>query len=264
VATPTPADEKPSRFPLLAEEARSRGYALPLPYGASLVLTRLGGRKIDVDDVRLGVDGSSRSVSQFLNLGSTSDVFNANLKFDLWVLPFLNVYTLLGYVHNNSTTRARITLQGPGPLPGNIEREAEIETELDGLIGGLGITLAGGYRDFYLVVDCNYDKTDIGFDDAFTALIASVRAGWNGDARGRPLQVWLGVGNWDTAATAKGHTTLDDGSQLVFEADQHPHTKWMYDVGANLELSKRYQLVVDLGFDFDGGYVFVLGPTYRF
>jgi hypothetical protein len=46
-------------------------------------------------------------VSNFVDLGSTSQVFNANLKFDTWVLPFLNVYALVGYVHNNSTTHAR-------------------------------------------------------------------------------------------------------------------------------------------------------------
>jgi len=31
-----------------------------------------------------------------------------------------------------------------------------------------------------------------------------------------------------------------------------------------IEFSKRWQLILDLGFDFDGGYVAVIGPTYRF
>jgi len=258
------ADEPHSRFPLLGEQARQRGYELPLPFGAALVLTRLGGRGIEITDTRIGVEGDPQSVSQFLDLGSTSDVFNANLKLDMWLLPFLNVYGLLGYVHNDSTTHALVSIPRPGPIPGEQEVETEITTDLDGFIGGLGITLAGGYRDFYLVVDCNYVQTDLGFDDAFTALIASVRAGYQGQLGRLPLQLWVGVGNWDTAATAKGHTNLEDGRRLVFEADQEPETPWMYDVGANLELSKRYQLVLDVGFDFNGGYVIVVGPTYRF
>ena len=79
-----------------------------------------------------------------------------------------------------------------------------------------------------------------------------------------PLQLWLGVGNWDTAATAKGHGDLPSGGQLTFEADQKPKTNWMYDIGVNLEFSKRFQLVIDVGADFDGGYLVVIGPTYRF
>ena len=140
----------------------------------------------------------------------------------------------------------------------------EIETELDGLIGGGGLTLAGGWRDFYLVVDVNYVQTDLGFDDDFSALIATGRAGYNGAIGDLPAQLWLGLGSWDTAATAKGHADLGNGETLVFEADQEPHSVWMYDVGANLEFSKRFQLVVDVGFDLDGGYLVVVGPTYRF
>ena len=71
-------------------------------------------------------------------------------------------------------------------------------------------------------------------------------------------------GLWDTAATAVGHTDLPDWSRFVFEADQKPHTKWMYDVGSNLEFSRKFQLVADVGFDLDGGYLLVVGPTWRF
>jgi hypothetical protein len=249
-----------SQLPLLAEEARKRGYELPLPFGAALILTGLDGREIEVTDVRIGLQGNpAQSVSDFVDLGSTSEVFNANIKFDAWLLPFLNLYALAGYVHNTSNTHARVTL-----VPGLIESETSIETELDGVVGGVGATLAGGYQNFYMVADCNYNRAALGFDDEFIALIASLRVGWMGKLGEVPLQMWVGVGNWDTAATAKGHGTLPNGAELVFEADQKPKTNWMYDVGANIEFSKRWQLVVDVGADFDGGYYVVIGPTFRF
>lgn len=254
-----------SRLPFMAEAARERGYELPLPFGAAFVVTGLGNREIEVTDVRVGIAGQPpQSVSQFLNLGSTSDVFNANLKLDVWLLPFLNLYGLVGYIHNESSTRASVTLPRPGPVPGEIEYQTKIDTSLDGVVGGVGMTLAAGYGNFILVADCNYSQSDLGFDNDFTALIATVRAGWNGKLGKLPAQLWLGVGNWDTAATATGHAALPDGERLDFEADQRPETKWLYDLGTNLELSKRLQLVVDAGFDFNGGYVLVLAPTYRF
>ena len=247
----------------MAEAARERGYELPLPFGAALILTGLGDRTIEVTDVRVGIQNSPQSVSEFLDLGSSSDVFNANLKFDVWILPFLNVYALVGYVHNESATHARVTLPQPGPLP-DLQFETQVDTELDGLIGGGGITLAGGYQQFFMVLDCSYVQTDLGFDDDFTALIASVRVGWNGKFGDVPTQLWLGVGNWDTAATATGHTELPNGATLAFEADQQPRTNWMYDVGTMVQFSPKWQLIGDFGLDLEGGYYVVVGPTYRF
>jgi hypothetical protein len=259
------AAEPRSFFPLMAEEALKRGYELPLPYGGALVLTGLANREIEVIDVRLDLDGVPvLQNADFVDLGSSSDVFNANLKFDVFVLPFLNVYALLGYVYNQSDTTARITLSTPGPGGGDVVFDRTIQTELDGFIGGLGFALAGGYGNFFLVADASYIQSDLGFDDNFTATIATVRAGYRGVVGTLPLQTWLGVGSWDTAATAIGHTDLPGGIRFTFEADQRPHTKWMYDVGANFEFSKKFQLVADVGFDFEGGYLLVLGPTWRF
>src|SRR5262249_53392118 len=109
--------------------------------------------------------------SEFATLGSSSTVFNANFRFDTWVLPFLNVYALVGYVHNDSDTHLRVTLPVPGPLPGEIVREATIDTSLDGSVAGAGMTLAAGYKSFFMVADFNYNRADLGFDDKFTAKI---------------------------------------------------------------------------------------------
>ena len=57
-----------------------------------------------MSDVRIGLDDGTQSVSDYATLGSSSTVFNGNLRFDTWLLPFLNVYALVGYVHNESAT----------------------------------------------------------------------------------------------------------------------------------------------------------------
>jgi hypothetical protein len=253
-----------SGLPFMADEALKRGHELPQPFGLGLILTVIDDREIDVSDVRIGIDDSAQSVSEFATLGSTSTVFNSNLRFDTWLLPFLNVYALVGYVHNESATDIHAVLPGPGPLPGNIEVDKQVDTSLDGYVGGVGMTLAGGYKSLFMVADYNYSRADLGFDDKFTARIGSLRAGWQGKAGGRPLQTWLGVGKWDTAATASGHADLEDGRRLTFEADQHPHTEWMYEVGVNFMPNKQWQLFADFASDFNGGYALILGPTWRF
>jgi hypothetical protein len=100
---PTPPDgAAPARhwsaLPFMADEALARGYELPLPFGVGVILTGIDDREIDVTDVRLGIEGSADSVSDYATLGSSSTVFNSNLRFDTWLLPFLNVYAIIGYV----------------------------------------------------------------------------------------------------------------------------------------------------------------------
>ena len=231
-----------------------------MPFGAALVVTGLDGRKIEVTDTRIALDDNpGRSISNFVDLGSTSQVFNANLKFDAWVLPFLNVYALVGYVHNTSLTHAHVTV-----LPGAVGSETDIETELDGLVGGVGMTLAGGYRQFFVVADYNYNKADLGFDENFTASIASLRTGWMGKLGDTPAQIWVGVGNWDTAATAKGHGELEDGTRSHSKPIRDPRRTGCTTSAAVSNSASVFSSVVDIGADFDGGYLFVIGPTYRF
>ena len=250
-------------LPLLKGEALARGYTLPLPFGVGATFTVLNGRDIEVDDLRIGVDGSEpRSVSQFVDLGSESDVFNANLKLDTWILPFFNVYALLGYVYNESKTNIHAVVPRPGG--GTYEFDMDVDTDLDGFVGGGGVTLAGGYEDFFLVVDSNYSKTDIGFDDSFRALTASVRAGFQGELGSVPAQIWTGAAYWDTANIAKGSTDVPGVGRVVFEADQGPTYPWLLDFGANLRISRQFEFFVDVAFDLHGGLVATIGPVFRF
>jgi hypothetical protein len=259
------ADRWSSFLPFMAEEAKKRGIELPLPLGAGTVFLGLFNRDIDVTDVRVGLNGASpQSVSRFVNLGSSSDVLNANLKLDAWLLPFLDVYLLGGYVYNESTTRANVTIPKPGPIPGSYNFTTKIKTKLRGFVGGGGMTLAGGYGDFFMVTDINYAQTDIGFDNSFRAVIATIRSGWNGRVNDHPLQLWLGAGYWETANTAEGTTDVPGVGRIKFEADQGPKYPWLYDIGGGLELTKEFQLFADVGFDFHGGYLVAVGPTYRF
>ncbi|MDR4494004.1 MAG: hypothetical protein R3B74_06220 [Nitrospirales bacterium] len=267
-ATPTKMPEKKrwsSFLPLMAEEATKRGYRLPLPFGIGAVFTGLVNRDIDVTDVRVGVNGARpQSVKRFVNFGTTSTVFNANVKLDAWLLPFLNVYFLAGYVNNETTIRADITVTRPGPIPGDFEFTKNIKTHLEGFVGGGGMTLVGGYRDFFFVGDANYTQTDMGFDDRFKAFIATIRAGYQTKLRDVPLQVWIGQGYWETTNTAKGHADVPGVGRIEFEADQGPIYPWMTDFGANLAITKEFGAVLDFGTDWHGGYLFVVTPTYRF
>jgi hypothetical protein len=261
---PAPLPESRHRLPFLKEEAEKRGIELPRTFGIGLVYYHLD-RAIDVSDVRVGRNGATPgSVSDFAHLGSSSKVDNVNLKLDMWLLPFLNLYAIAGYLHNESTTNIDVTL--PPILPNGSPREFtfSVPTEIDGTVGGLGMTLAGGYGPFMFAVDVNADQADLGFDDKFKAVVTSIRAGWNGTAGSRPLRVWLNGTYWDTFATATGTVADPDGGTLEFEVDQGPEHPWTYGLGLSYSAKPWLELSLDSGTDFDGGWYVALVPVFRF
>jgi hypothetical protein len=258
-------DPKPPRLPFLGEEARKRGIELPLPFGLGLVYYHLD-REIEVTDVRVGRNGTPPvSVSDFAQFGSDSRVDNLNVKLDVWLLPFLNVYAIAGYILNESTTNVEATL--PPLLPGGSprSRRVEVPTELEGSVGGLGMTLAGGYGPFFMAGDVNWARADLGFDDRFRAVVASLRAGWHGELDERPVRVWLNGTYWNTFAQATGTVSdPDDGATLAFEVDQGPAYPWTYGLGASYTIRPELDVAVDLGSDFNGGWYVAIVPVFRF
>ena len=264
VKTAAVATPRKSFLPLLGEEATKRGIELPLPFGAGLVYYHLD-RDIQVSDIRLGANGAPpQSVSQFAKLASNSNVENLNLKLDAWILPFVNVYAIAGYVWNHSDTRVDVAL--PPLLPGGPERRRTVTlpTDIQGSVGGLGVTLAGGYGPYFMTYDADFAQADLGFDDRFKAVITSLRGGWNGKTGTRPLRLWASVTDWNTFATAKGTVADPDGGTLTFEVDQGPAYRTTYGLGGQTTFGPHLELALDGGSDFHGGWYLAVIPVFRF
>jgi hypothetical protein len=254
----------PYALPFMAEAAVERGYELPLPRGISGIFYYVE-RDIEITDIRVGIDGAPlRSASKFLDLGSTSHVSVALARFDVWLLPFLDVYGLLGYVTNTTTTRGTATVPTLGPGPGVRTFTLSATTNLDGLVGGAGLTLAGGYREIFVVGDVNYSQTDIGFDDRFRALIGTVRVGWNGKIQEIPLRLWVGGMYWGTRSTAKASVDVPNVGRVRFEADQGPVNPVNATVGGSVTLFRRWDAFVEYGFNGKDVQAISTGLTFRF
>jgi hypothetical protein len=261
---PTEPRRWSSFLPLMGEEATKRGIQLPLPFGAGLVYYHLD-RDIAISDVRVGRNGAPpTSVSDFAQLSSNSRVENLNLKLDAWILPFVNVYLIAGYIWNTSTTRIDVSL--PPLVSGGPTRRAQltVPTSIEGSVGGIGITLAGGYGPYFMTYDANFAQADLGFDDKFKAVVTSIRGGWNGEAGKRPLRAWVSVTDWNTFATATGAVPDPNGGSLSFEVDQGPAYRYTYGLGTHYGVARWFEVAADGGIDGHGGWYLALIPVFRF
>jgi hypothetical protein len=263
-AQPSEPAPWPYALPFLADRVIQQGYTLPLPRGVSLVYTYVG-RDVKITTVKLGINGAPlRDVTKFVNLGSTSQVNVAVGRFDAWLLPFLNVYAMAGYVSNNTTTRGVVTIppvtQFGEPKTFNLTKK----TALGGFVGGVGLTAAAGWRDFFLLADFNFSQTDIGFDNPFRALIGTVRTGWNGAVFHIPLRLWIGGSYWGTKGTAKATVDVPDVGSVTFSALQGPLHPLNALAGGNVTLFKRWELFFEYGFNFDDVQIGAAGLSFRF
>jgi hypothetical protein len=101
---PDPDDLHWSSFlPIWGEEAKKRGYELPFPFGVSGSFF-YGKRDIDVNSVDVDIKNITLNVDKYAFVKVRSKEKNWSMRFDTWILPFLNVYLLGGYTQNIQTS----------------------------------------------------------------------------------------------------------------------------------------------------------------
>jgi hypothetical protein len=248
---------------MMAEEAYKQGHELPLPFGVGLNFITLK-RDIEVKEIRAGF-GQLHDVTDLVAVDATTYVDTLIARVDAWILPFLNLYVMGGYIENQSEVLASFTI----PLPGGGSTNVTLDSsdDMSGMLIGGGITLAAGYGDFFLTLDANYSSTKLDgvLDETVQVGIYSARTGWNGKVGQKPLRIWTGGMYWDSERVVKG--SVDSGSALGpirFEVLQGPADPFNLLLGTSFDLDRHVQLVAEYAFNFADLQMLTLGATYRF
>ena len=227
-------------LPMGRAEVLAAGYELPRAFGFGVAYTRLR-RDIEVDEVRVGVDGAPPSTIDFLSVRADSVVDNVMGRLDAWVFPFWNVSVLGGWTWNESDSEVTVTVPFPG---GPRDLTMAVPTRQDGPTWGFGTNLAAGYGSWFVSGDGMWIKADMQDFAVIEAFIGSIRSGWNGKWDGKPMRVWGGVTYWDTATTIEGEVVTSDGT-VHFAVDQGPVTPYSLQVGGSLDFDRAYGIVVE-------------------
>lgn len=130
-------------FPIWGRKAVERGFDLPNALGFNV-----GGfyanQDILISDLGLGFNSPAQPVSFIQFSGAQAKLTNLNLRADLWLFPFLNVYTMVGTGNGHTTV--------------HIVEPVQFTTTADfkGSNVGIGLTGAFGVRRNFVVVDFNH------------------------------------------------------------------------------------------------------------
>jgi len=164
--------EYPYKFPILGKLAHEKGFDIPYPAGAMFNFF-WAKQNIVIPEIAVGFsegllpDIPLTDVSNFIKFENiTANAVSVNVRPDLWVLPFLNVYGIFGKTW--ATTEVNISY----PI------QMKSVAELEGNSAGFGITGAGGLGKYFFVLDGNWVWTKMtNFEDPVGSKVFSFRIG---------------------------------------------------------------------------------------
>jgi hypothetical protein len=263
---PVDCEKRWSDFlPIWGKDACARGYVLPRPFGISLGYMRQD-QPFDVGDVFVnGVDVKTPGIAVVNEVQNEETTFT--LRLDAWILPFWNVYGILGQTDGEAVGPLQVDLAPVFPglcaLPGNncqVDTRFRIDYQAD--VTGLGTTLAGGYKDFFGMIDLNYTEADLDISSTDAeATVISARVGWNGQLGGFKGVLWVGAMYQDIAQVLELQLDLG-GDTVEVVIDQSTQVPTNFLIGGQWDINRSFSVLAELGLGDRQSQM--LNFTYRF
>jgi len=242
--------KKDSFFPLMRDfkkRAEAAGAEFPKPYGVAgsmyyqqqnMAITR-----IQIGSISLSQDNG---VIDFDDSNIRNTVISTQLRADVWVLPFVNLYGMAGRVTTFNDIRLNISLNPPpgSPSAGDIElmRERTI-ANINGTVGGVGSVIAAGYGKFFVNVNVTWAQTWL--DEVNSIQRSFVAFPMTGIATSF-ANIFVGAIYQDTGQVNKGSFVGTSGQSVNYEL-KFSAKQWNYIVGLNKSIG-NWSMVIMQGF----------------
>lgn len=257
--------EKNSFLPLGQEWFSDKDVNLPLPFGVSAFFTYMN-RDINISDVGVSFNNQPKqSINDFANFGLTNHSVVSAVKFDVWLIPFLNLYGLVGNVSTNASLDAKITIDRiifPGPpmvLPINNQ------SSINGLYFGTGITLVAGYKKWFILGDINYGFSNLDeFDGKIDFWMYSARSGFQSTLGRQNMRTWIGFIYLSSHRTLHLNIENETLGLVHVEINQETRNPLTIQLGSSLSFGKQFEVLVEMGTNFEDASIGVITCSYRF
>ena len=233
------------------------GQELPLPIGVSgnvyYLEQNLISKSVSVDVPTLPLPGGPLQLPQGLPAQTTnleSRATSTTAKIDAWLLPFLNVYGVAGYV-DGETNAEGFSVGGLPPEVASL-LPSSFSVAYSGPVYGGGATLAAGFGNYFASLDANYTESDLDIGDStIEAFTVTPRIGINGSLGDLSGTLYIGAQYQEIDENQNGTANFPiAGSQVpvgysvVSEAEE----EWNYLVGFNIKTGNNWNYGFEAGF----------------
>jgi hypothetical protein len=250
----TNEDRWSSFLPIGAEKAREHGYGLPLPFGVGVNFMNIW-QDYDIKSIDLTLQGPVPIPIEGVQVSTASGTaMSVDGRIDAWVFPFLNVYGVAGYTRGDSTAQALVPASSLGMFGITNDLRFPFTLDYEGVTYGGGLTLVGGYKEFFASMDYNYTVTQLNVADSLiTANVFTTRLGWNGQIGRFQGAAWLGSMYQGIAQKFRGDLDvalppLPGTLPVQYAVDQEATDPWNMLAGVQWHISKHFDLAVEGGF----------------
>ncbi|MHC5177140.1 hypothetical protein [Serratia rhizosphaerae] len=273
-------------LPFWGDEARARGYDLPETFGIGINHMNMR-QNIEVSSIAfsgLGWD-TFQMPGDLFNIkaeNSREKSKTETMRLDAWVLPFLNVYGIVGHTRGSSHSIVSVDAD-PSQYTNLMDRiiasavhqmnksgqlkDLDFNLDFKGTTYGAGFTLAGGYENWFATLDTNYTRTDFNIlDGQISALTVTPRVGYRFQMPGisgtSHLNLWVGSMYQDVQQEFKGSlgdlnmpaalqpliAIANQRGEGRFRVKQHLQSPWNVLVGAQYEITRNFNVMTEIGF----------------
>ena len=193
-------------FPILGQGAYKKGFDIPYPAGIMGNYMWLK-QNIVLNNMQLGLKTDELDIPltdvNFIEFGDNINTsFSINVRPDLWILPFLNVYGIFGY--GESTTEVNIV----APL----ELLSVVDQSLT--TAGFGVMGAGGIGPVWFSVDANWTwSKPLLLDKPVLVKVVGIRVGHTFKFEHKPesnIALWAGAMRVEMNSETSGEIKLID------------------------------------------------------
>ncbi len=194
-------------FPILGKKAYKKGFDIPLPYGVTPTYFYMK-QGIDITSTTIGFNDKEpidlNNVIQYGDVINTTNIMT--VRPDLWVLPFLDLYAVLGY--------GRSEIVVPIDRIGNQDLAFKTTQNFGVESFGLGATAAGGLGPVFVVFDYNLNWAQVEVvERPVMAQNIDMRIGHsfiNPKRPDRNITIWVGTFYQSIKSQTKGDIKMSD------------------------------------------------------
>lgn len=195
-------------FPILGQGAYKKGFDIPYPAGIMANGIWMN-QDLVFSNFKLGFENENNDIPltpvDFIGFGKNeNDSQSYNIRPDIWILPFLNVYGLFGYGSSNTSVEVKLGQE----LGFTSIVDQEFFTK------GVGVMAAGGVGPVWFSVDANWtwNKPQL-LDKPVRVGVLGIRFGHTLVFKNKPqsnIAVWVGGMRAKMSSETSGQITLKE------------------------------------------------------
>jgi hypothetical protein len=187
--------EYPYLFPIWGKKVAQKGFKFPKSAGLSVQYIWQQS-DIVINNLQVGFNnGPLYSLDEIIRFDKAQTTTNGvNIRPDLWLLPFLNIYAVIAQSRTSTAINAGVWI--PDDSAWRKIMNIDTKADFDATTFGFGLTPTFGIGGFFMALDMNFTWSDISeLEEPAYAFVFGPRFGKNISFKGHPdrsLALWAG------------------------------------------------------------------------